>query len=614
MSSAYKKKVFEVIIIFSLLIIFGIFIISAQTTTDNKPSTTTTGSDSKTSTTQSSGSGSILGALGSLWGSSTKGLEKDSSGKIISADYTVTNANGEKLIIGGKEFYVPKGGRVQMSKGDNEIKVSLPNDAKIKEEVKVNNSLENKVIKYIVDQNSNAELPNGMKFKGTLSSDGKSWFIDKGNEVTLNNVKLNNIYGKATNLDEKLRIYLNEGKYDGNYVYFGEKKIITGSTTALDGHSIEFLEGNPYVSIDKNSHMAIEALGNSASKIENGKLTTVGSVIVDEDAKSFLMSDKQGGKLFTKDSVGIPGYNNNDYKGKNNAKIEFIPFKADGSPVSVNSQKLILDEKTGFQIVAMAQTDKDIGRLKSNQAPVDSRGNTVVPITPPSGNKPPEFIKPSDNIQGNALSSTVRISAQDPSGSSVGTGTIIGEKDGRAIVITAGHIFRDSKGQGVVNVDLFDANSNQVKTVQGQVIDYQIDTGKGDDIAIVSIPKTDGMSVTKVASNDYTPKVGDPVFNTGCAGGANPTCQTGSVASIGKYLNPASGMTVSGEFQQGRSGGGLFTNTGKLIGVLSASDKSEGHFNDIKTIQQYLDKKGLSNLYKLLLIIYKINLIYIKSN
>ena len=43
---------------------------------------------------------------------------------------------------------------------------------------------------------------------------------------------------------------------------------------------------------------------------------------------------------------------------------------------------------------------------------------------------------------------------EDANGHSYGTGTIIDARGGEALVLTCGHIFRDSDGKGPITIDL----------------------------------------------------------------------------------------------------------------------------------------------------------------
>ena len=53
------------------------------------------------------------------------------------------------------------------------------------------------------------------------------------------------------------------------------------------------------------------------------------------------------------------------------------------------------------------------------------------------------------------IAASVRLRVEDPDGRSCGSGTIIDARQGEALILTCGHIFRDSKGKGPIEVDLF---------------------------------------------------------------------------------------------------------------------------------------------------------------
>ena len=52
------------------------------------------------------------------------------------------------------------------------------------------------------------------------------------------------------------------------------------------------------------------------------------------------------------------------------------------------------------------------------------------------------------------IAASVRLRVEDADGHSCGSGTIIDARGGEALILTCGHIFRDSKGKGRIEVDL----------------------------------------------------------------------------------------------------------------------------------------------------------------
>ena len=70
-----------------------------------------------------------------------------------------------------------------------------------------------------------------------------------------------------------------------------------------------------------------------------------------------------------------------------------------------------------------------------------------------------------DAFANELIGSSVRLRVDDANGHSYGTGTIIDARSGEALVITCGHLFRDSQGKGPVMVELFEATPEGVRVV-----------------------------------------------------------------------------------------------------------------------------------------------------
>ncbi len=66
-----------------------------------------------------------------------------------------------------------------------------------------------------------------------------------------------------------------------------------------------------------------------------------------------------------------------------------------------------------------------------------------------------------DAFANELIGSSVRLRVDDATGHSYGTGTIIDSRSGEALVITCGHLFRDSKGKGPVMVELFSGDAGR---------------------------------------------------------------------------------------------------------------------------------------------------------
>jgi hypothetical protein len=87
--------------------------------------------------------------------------------------------------------------------------------------------------------------------------------------------------------------------------------------------------------------------------------------------------------------------------------------------------------------------------------------------------------------------------------------------------------------------------------------------------------------------------------SVGCNNGGQPTARHSQVTCLDKFIGPPT-VEVAGQPVEGRSGGGLFTREGYVIGVCNAADPSdkEGLFAAIDSIRAELDQAKLAFIYK----------------
>ncbi len=192
------------------------------------------------------------------------------------------------------------------------------------------------------------------------------------------------------------------------------------------------------------------------------------------------------------------------------------------------------------------------------------------------------------------LAATVRIRVADADGHSCGSGTIIDSRGNEALILTCGHIFRDSKGKGRIEVDLFGPNGSQ--RVAGRLISYDSEVR---DVGLVAIQSAGPIATARVAPPGYRLARGTPVASVGCNNGDAPTVRRSQITSLDKFTGPPN-IQVAGQPVEGRSGGGLFSNEGYVIGVCNAADPSdkEGLFAAIGSIHAELDRSQLAFVYK----------------
>jgi thiol-disulfide isomerase/thioredoxin len=195
--------------------------------------------------------------------------------------------------------------------------------------------------------------------------------------------------------------------------------------------------------------------------------------------------------------------------------------------------------------------------------------------------------------QAAALAASVRLKVEDAKGFGYGTGTIIDVHDSEALVVTCGHLFRESQGKGKISVDLFAPGASQ--PVDGQLIAYDLER----DIALVSIRPNVQVQAVTVAPPATSVRPKDGAFTVGCDKGADATVRQSQITAVNKYLGKPN-YTAAGAPVDGRSGGGLFTAEGLLIGICNAADPAddEGLYAGLASIHWQLDQIGQSAIYQ----------------
>ncbi len=148
------------------------------------------------------------------------------------------------------------------------------------------------------------------------------------------------------------------------------------------------------------------------------------------------------------------------------------------------------------------------------------------------------------------IESTVRLKVEDPTGSSYGTGTLIDTRQGDALVLTCGHIFRDSAGKGTIKVDLCGPGAPQ--QLPGRLVSFDLEK----DIALVSVRPGVPIVVAPVAPKGQAIAPGVKVITVGCNHGGPATALHSQIASLDKFLGPPNlqvAGAAGGRTQRGRT-------------------------------------------------------------
>jgi len=263
-------------------------------------------------------------------------------------------------------------------------------------------------------------------------------------------------------------------------------------------------------------------------------------------------------------------------------------------PVSNSATHLATESAVSPTVHPPAQLSGSMSQPLVGQAAERSLRNPQGAKQQPALAPPPTLaVETKSALQRNLIQATARLRVQDPNGASWGTGTVIDCRQGEALILTCGHIFRDSVGEGSIEVDLFGDPS--ADRLAGQMVSYDLDR----DLALVSVFTEAILEPVKIGSVGRPRDVGEGVVTIGCDGGREPTMHVRRVTSVDKYLGPAN-VQVAGQPVQGRSGGGLFALDGTLLGVCNAADPedNEGLFAALPSIHEHLDEAGLAFVYR----------------
>ena len=125
----------------------------------------------------------------------------------------------------------------------------------------------------------------------------------------------------------------------------------------------------------------------------------------------------------------------------------------------------------------------------------------------------------------NALNSTVRITRSTqgggwfPSGSGIsGSGTMIGESDGKIVVLSNSHVV--GPVGGTVIVEAF-RDGERIGTYKAKV-EKSVKVGWSD-VGVVTFDKPkEKLAITPLAETNRIPKVGEEIVTVGCDGGRTP--------------------------------------------------------------------------------------------
>ncbi|GIW87397.1 MAG: hypothetical protein KatS3mg108_1721 [Isosphaeraceae bacterium] len=199
-----------------------------------------------------------------------------------------------------------------------------------------------------------------------------------------------------------------------------------------------------------------------------------------------------------------------------------------------------------------------------------------------------------------------------------GSGTIIHSTPEESIILTCAHIFHveqlrkpvpPSEFPLRVKVDLFDGRLSGGRTPQvhttevdipAEVIDYDF----AGDVALIRIRPGRRLPASPVVDPGWTPQEGMKLTTLGCSHGQDATAWSTRVTRPLIRLQTPRGLYSATEClyppMQGRSGGGLFTLDGLLVGVCDFNDGDRGRhglYASPSTIHRLLERNQLQVAY-----------------
>ena len=191
------------------------------------------------------------------------------------------------------------------------------------------------------------------------------------------------------------------------------------------------------------------------------------------------------------------------------------------------------------------------------------------------------------------MASSVRLRIDEDGLVNYGSGTIVSSKPGRTVIATCGHLFRDMEPGVSVEVDFF-RNGQPVRTL-GRCLAFNLKS----DVGLVEVPTESTWPSAPVATTTQAPGDDESVVSIGCSGGADPTAEATRITCLNRYQGPDN-IEVDRMPCKGRSGGGLFDRTGRLIGVCIGElvESERGLYAGLAALHDLLDEASLGELYE----------------
>lgn len=191
------------------------------------------------------------------------------------------------------------------------------------------------------------------------------------------------------------------------------------------------------------------------------------------------------------------------------------------------------------------------------------------------------------------MAASVRLRVTVDGRINLGSGTVVACDAGKALIVTCGHIFRGFSDDSVIEVNLFEGNTE--RSIGGRLVKFDAEA----DVGLVMVETDHPLPTAPVARDVQRAQAQESVLNIGCSGGQPPTAAEVIVTEVNPYIG-ADNLECTGVPVQGRSGGGLFRSSGELVGVCIAADpdRKRGVYAGLLAVHELLEQTGYASLFR----------------
>ena len=207
-------------------------------------------------------------------------------------------------------------------------------------------------------------------------------------------------------------------------------------------------------------------------------------------------------------------------------------------------------------------------------------------------------------------------------GNSQGSGTVIVSKPGESLILTASHVARaKEKGPILVEVHRYNMGVEARLPEEGWPLSFTAELVAADPVGDVALLKVRGKPsfpyVAKLASEEDEPRRGSVVLSVGIDGGENLSSWATRVQETASFAMDSSRagepellvtqpqrrfLLTAKPPAHGRSGGGLFSSSGALVGVcvgriaMEKQKRPQGLFASVESVRKLLRENNLENV------------------